>query len=1085
MDLTMLEDFIPETVEHLEEMEAGLLQLEAAPDDRQVLNDVFRAAHTIKGAAEYMGMKKIATLSHALESLLDLLRQGELVADTGIVDALMDSRDRIARLVEDLETSRVEETPIGDLVDRLEAYKAEGEEPPRYEDTRPGDDSEETSDPRDQDVIPLTEPVDSPVESSASDAANDPFADDLLVGEPEPVSPAGTPEEDDDLMGGTVLDMDDALMDDSVPEEDQPVAAHGAEEDDDLFSGTALDSVMDDEQGASGQPEQAGDDDLAGAMGLADDSAENTVSVTVVEDEEDFQDEEYDKELFAIFMDHLKENLSLLRVQAGELEAGADVESVLLRCKDILQGLRSSAGYMDYRRLVDAYDRWDAEIEEILGGLALGREDFSWDFMESFVYEIVDLFPRHEELREVVEQVECPVSPARDEKSTVVEPAPSEAGEPGMHDSLFADDEPEPLVDAGTEHSPAAEEDDDLAPVAPEAPEAPERLQTAPLMAAPDHTGLFDELDSVYVARESTEQANDDSLAPDPFWGDLDDRIASAATSETAQPAREPETGRRAPEKAGTTPSGEVERPAAPRQDKAGSKPAPKTAEKTAGAASKPGLIPEPEIAETPVPERVEKIEQVAGVEVRRQVVEGLDAPPEQEKESRRETGGERLSKQSLRVDARKIDVLMNQVGELVVSRAWLAQLFSEMRDLQHHLQDEVGLEQKEMKPVKNLTFRLSEATVALGRVANELQEGVMKVRMLPISQLFNRYPRLVRDLVHDTDKKVRLDIVGEETELDKMVIEEIADPLVHVIRNAVDHGVESEKDRIANGKPGIATIRLESYHESNNVVVEISDDGRGIDPERIRDAALKKDLVPAEELSRMARRELVGLIMRPGFSTAEKVTTTSGRGVGMDVVKKNVEKLNGTVEIDSDPGKGTRVRIKIPLTLAIIQALLVRVGEDIFTVPLAAVEETMRVFEKDITVIEGVEVIHLREGTLSLLRLSEMFNIDSDSPDDGKAYVVVVNTGMQKVGIVVDALIGQEETVIKPLVDYLQEKSGFSGATVLGDGSISLILDVYELVTLSMGRQQKRRGGRDFAFDNWRGKNAAGGRVPASGIVH
>uniref|UniRef100_UPI0035938F5D chemotaxis protein CheA n=1 Tax=Desulfococcus sp. TaxID=2025834 RepID=UPI0035938F5D len=438
----------------------------------------------------------------------------------------------------------------------------------------------------------------------------------------------------------------------------------------------------------------------------------------------------------------------------------------------------------------------------------------------------------------------------------------------------------------------------------------------------------------------------------------------------------------------------------------------------------------------------------------------GADAPPAETR--RPDPPTEKTVKQSLRVDARKIDALMNQVGELVVSRAWFSQLHQEMRRLQDYLKEKVGLDPREMKPVKALSFRISEAIVALGRASNELQEGVMKVRMLPIAQLFNRYPRLVRDLVHDVDKKVHLEIIGEETELDKMVIEEISDPLIHLIRNAVDHGCETVPERLAAGKPEECRLCLQSYHESNHVVIEISDDGRGMDPDEIRRTAAARGIATPEELDPMSRRELLELVMRPGFSTAREVTRVSGRGVGMDVVRQNVERLAGTIEIDSRIGEGTRFRIKIPLTLAIIQALLVRVGQDIFTIPLTAVEETLRISREDVTTIEGVECIYLRNSTLSLLRLSELFGIQTASRDGRRSFVVVVNTGMRRVGLVVDALIGQEETVIKPLVDYLQESSGFSGATILGDGRISLILDVYELIKLSIGThaRAKHQGG-------------------------
>jgi two-component system chemotaxis sensor kinase CheA len=407
------------------------------------------------------------------------------------------------------------------------------------------------------------------------------------------------------------------------------------------------------------------------------------------------------------------------------------------------------------------------------------------------------------------------------------------------------------------------------------------------------------------------------------------------------------------------------------------------------------------------------------------------------------------LIKHTMRVDAKKIDSLMNQVGELVVTRALFSQLAGEVRDLQRQLHEHAELDQRETKQVKNLSFRVSEATLSLGRVANELQEGVMRVRMLPIAQLFNRYPRVVRDLVHGTNKRVRLEISGEDTELDKMVIEEVADPLVHLVRNSVDHGIESVEERRHAGKPPEGRLRLSAYHESNHVVLEVTDDGKGINPRRIRAVALEKNLLSEAELDRMTPRELLAIVMRPGFSTAARVTKTSGRGVGMDVVKKNVEKMNGTVEIESEVGVGTVVRIKIPLTLAIIQALLVKAGSEIFTIPLTSVVETLRIFGDDIATIEGMEVIHLRQTTIPLIRLLRVFDLPRSVEASEKAFVVIIKTGLRHVGLVVDTLIGEQEVVIKPLADYLRKNSGFSGATILGDGRVSLILDVYELVNL------------------------------------
>jgi two-component system chemotaxis sensor kinase CheA len=411
------------------------------------------------------------------------------------------------------------------------------------------------------------------------------------------------------------------------------------------------------------------------------------------------------------------------------------------------------------------------------------------------------------------------------------------------------------------------------------------------------------------------------------------------------------------------------------------------------------------------------------------------------------------MIKQSIRVDAIKIDNLMNQVGELVVSRSGFSQLFTEMRELQLLLKQSMKLNPAEMQKIKDLTNRINEATVSLGRVTSELQENVMKVRMLPIAQLFSRYPRLVHDLVKGSQKKVSLEIHGEDTELDKMVIEQIADPLVHIIRNAVDHGIEDVGERLQKGKSEEGMLRLEAYHESNFVVIEISDDGRGMDPEQIKAEALAKSFVDEEEVDGLNEQELLALIMRPGFSTASEVTHTSGRGVGMDVVKDNIEKLNGTIDIVSTIGAGVTFRIKIPLTLAIIPALLVRVQSELFTIPLPTVDETLRIKRDEISTIEGMEVYYLRENTVPLIRLAELFSMRQAAADPEELFVVIINTGARQVGLIVDELRAREEVVIKPLEDYLQEKSGFSGATILGDGSISLILDVYELVQLALGR--------------------------------
>ncbi len=411
-----------------------------------------------------------------------------------------------------------------------------------------------------------------------------------------------------------------------------------------------------------------------------------------------------------------------------------------------------------------------------------------------------------------------------------------------------------------------------------------------------------------------------------------------------------------------------------------------------------------------------------------------------------------KMIRKSIRVDAEKIDSLMNQVGELVVNRSSFSQIFHQMRDLIQYLNQRFDMDKADLRMVNSLAARINDATSVLGRVSGELQEQVMKVRMLPIAQLFNRYPRLIHDLVKDTDKKVQLQFQGEETELDRMVIEQLADPMIHIIRNAVDHGIETREERKRKGKPETGVLVLAAYQEGSNVVIDITDDGKGIDLSRVRQKAVERNLVDPATLADINQRELVDLIMLPGFSTASKITHTSGRGVGMDVVKRNIEKINGTMMIDTRQDVGTRIRITIPLTLAIIPALMVHCEGAHFTIPLSTVAETLHVDKGEIFFVDGSEVIHLHDEPLPLIRLTDILHMKTFSPvsDTGRLCVVVVNAATGRAGFIVNTLLGRQEVVVKPLDDYLQEKSGISGATILGDGGISLILNVDELVTMA-----------------------------------
>lgn len=398
-------------------------------------------------------------------------------------------------------------------------------------------------------------------------------------------------------------------------------------------------------------------------------------------------------------------------------------------------------------------------------------------------------------------------------------------------------------------------------------------------------------------------------------------------------------------------------------------------------------------------------------------------------------------TEQTIRVDVTRLDDLLNIMGELVLSRNRLAQLAF---DLENKFENEYLIEQ------------LTEATSQIGMNTTELQLAIMKTRMIPIGKVFNKFPRMVRDISRDQGKEIDLIISGEETELDKSVVEAIGDPLIHMIRNSCDHGVESPEVRKSKGKPAKGEVLLSAYHEGNHIVIEIKDDGAGMDPEKLKRKAVEKRVITQEEAAGLDKNQAYSLIFRPGFSTAEKITNISGRGVGMDVVRTNIEKLNGIITIESEIGKGSTFYLKLPLTLAIIQALLVEVATETFAIPLVSVVETVRISSSEIHSFEGREVLKLRDRVLSLVRLDEAFDLEETPNDD--LYVVVVALAEKQLGFIVDKLIGQEEIVIKSLGEYLGGNPGVAGATITGNGRVRLIIDVAGVMELAQNMPRRIR---------------------------
>ncbi|HEY6874371.1 MAG TPA: chemotaxis protein CheA [Geobacteraceae bacterium] len=407
----------------------------------------------------------------------------------------------------------------------------------------------------------------------------------------------------------------------------------------------------------------------------------------------------------------------------------------------------------------------------------------------------------------------------------------------------------------------------------------------------------------------------------------------------------------------------------------------------------------------------------------------------------RRDDSGYLVQKSAtLRVNFEKLDELMNLVGELVIHRTALLSIEARL---------------KETVKDRQIIEAFDVSSQAIGKTANDLREAIMKVRMLPVRTVFQRFSRLVRDLSHSHGKKVCLVFEGEETELDKTVIDEIGEPLLHLIRNAVDHGIETPAERKKSGKQETGILKLAAAHENNQIVITVEDDGRGISADRLKQAAVANGVLGEGEAGSMETEEALQLVFLPGFSTSSELTETSGRGIGLDVVRKTVSSLNGAIGIESIPGERTRFVMQLPLTLAIIQALMVEVAGQTFAVPLSGVLESIRVDAAEIHQVSSGEIINLRDRLLPVFRLDRLFSLGHAAVRDTE-YLVVVGSGEKRGGIVIDRLLGQREIVIKGIDDYLGELPGIAGGTILGDGKVSLVLDIVSLL-----EKNEKRGRR------------------------
>ncbi len=1106
INMALLSDFIDESREHLDEMESLLLQLGDDLGNLDLLNDIFRTMHNVKGASQLTGLDKISRLSHRLEDLLDLLRQGNKQTTQETVHLLITGRDRIVELVSELESSQEERSSVDDLIEKFTAQIE-------------ADDAAVAAE-FDPDATQVLEPA------SAAKKLN-------TVKATAGKTKAGSGEEHDQELCGIFIDHlkeKFSLLSASASQFKQiiPDVEHIQECKDavnhlkssanymgyeeltgfyanwatsleearvDLANGNEayvdfMDSYLDDL--VERYPQLA---DLAAPV-----YADRQATTTDVEEEQvpspvenvaqpDIPTAMINASLLPDFIDESREHLD--EMESLLLQLNDDLGNLTL-LDDIFRTMHNVKGASQLTGL-DKISRLSHRLEDLLDLLRQGNMQTTGDVVnlliagrDRIVTLVSELDLEGEEqssVDELIEQLTVLISTGvmatttsvtedgQQSSSTASSTSYEEENDKELF-NIFVDHlkEQYSFLSSAVSHFKLAPVDDDHLL---ECKEAVDRLRSSA-----NYMG-YEELFIVFSnwslaleeARGDLAGGNVDLDFMEVYLGELNRHFPEL--NDLSIPTFD---DTRTPDKITTEYIPAVKSEAAVKKETA-----PVVEEKTAVQKSSDNQLMNR--LSSALDEASEKISD-SEYETLNNVFDELVTPenadskklaaakknaidaakklsPRQQKAEQQKTkeleNNAKKIKKTMRVDADKIDALMNQVGELVVDRSYFYQLFNEMRDMQQYLKEMLGTEQqKELKQFRAFTYRLGEAISSLGRTSNELQEGVMKMRMLPISHLFNRYPRLVHDLTMNMGKKVDLILRGEETELDKMIVEEISDPLIHIIRNAIDHGIESAEERLRANKPEAGKLILEAYQESNHIVIEVRDDGRGLDPQKIKDKAVSKGMYSQDDIERLSRREITNLILMPGFSTADKITGTSGRGVGMDVVKKNIEKLNGTLDIDTIPGKGTVMRLKIPLTVAIIHALMVRVGADMFTIPLANVDETVRISKDDASYVEGVEVIHLRGVALPIFRLAALFGVKSDQDLD-KSFVVIVNTDGQRIGFVVDEMLGQEEVVIKPLEDYVQDRSGFSGATIVGDGRISLILDVYELVKMTSSRQVKR----------------------------
>ncbi len=1010
-DPELFADFIAEAKEHLETIEPNLLELEKTPDNLALLNDIFRPMHSLKGASGFLGLNRINQLAHKSENILDELRKGTMVVTSEIMDVILASTDALRQMIDNLEATNAEgDVKTEHIMAQIDAIMA-GE---------------------------TTAAADAPSEEPTAEAASEAQSA-MTVEEPSEAAPAQNEPEH-------VAPAEEVPQANAAPttEATQPTSS--------ATPASGAGNGMTGKEWVRTLPALPaytltafGEDHLKDFVDESNELIENLTNGLLELEENPVGQDELVNDLFRFFhnmkgnsgiigynelnaLTHEAETL-LNNVRQGKLTPSHELIDLLLLVVDVMEALVQNINVSSGQATPFETGSVIKQLKAALAGgpISLPQELLSTSqgqLEEAPVAETADTPP--EDTVDVVTPTIIPVGAENDDTEAfrVTVRQQFEIIHAGL-ETLKKDSSHKDSIDAihrcliAVKNSCGFMGFDEIKVYA---------ERTAGIVDQGRNSGIdfglmIDLLEQeVAIIKDMVDKVLSAGNAPKPS--------ASAAQTAPADTSKQaPAANATPPEAPSSTVAASApqspasEAPSAKIASTAEPKPAPKPA---APAAAKPAA---PAAAKPAAPAAAKP-----ATPAPKPAAPAAASKPAGQSEAHK-------SSSTIRVDHERLDHLMNLIGELIINRNRYTLIARSLEDTSRDVD------------VSRVAQDLSETTYAMARISDDLQDTIMKVRMVPVSSVFSRFPRLVRDLSRKSGKEVELIMEGEETELDKSVVEVIGDPLVHLIRNSVDHGIEPEEERKAAGKPPKGTVTLRAFHKGNSVAIEIEDDGKGIDPAKMREVAIRKGIITQEEAAQLDDRESLELIFAPGFSSAEKITDISGRGVGMDVVRTNIKNLKGSVSTYSEVGKGTRFTLSLPLTLAIIDALMVNVSGQMYAIPLDAVSETTKIESERLTDVKGRKAVTLRGEVLGIVELSEMLDLPHADTMPEVLSMVVIHDNERRLGLVVDRLLERQEIVIKPLGSYLGDLKGISGATILGDGSVILILDPHEIYLMATSK--------------------------------